>query len=156
MEQGDGGWPQNYRGNTTTPHTLCRISLSFPKRQRNVPRIWDIWIPKYSVSLHHFTRLYILGKEDLFQNGDHLLREEHYGSRSHIISWRIWRNLEEGWQFQQESTNEQNFSTFLSNVVPLRLVIKVDQSEFSNWITVGYFLKESLLHLISRVWKNHN
>jgi hypothetical protein len=109
MEQRDGGRPQSYRYNITTLHTLRRISPSFPERQRIVPRVGDVWIPKFVVSPNHFTRLYILGIEDLFQIGDHLLRVEHYGSRSRVISWRIWRNPEERWQFQQESTNEQNF-----------------------------------------------
>jgi hypothetical protein len=44
----------------------------------------------------------------------------------------MWCNPEEGWQFQQESTNEQNFSTFLFDVVLLRPVAEVDQSKFSN------------------------
>jgi len=70
--------------------------------------------------------------EDLFQIGDHLLRVEHCGSRSRIINWRIWRNPEKGWQFQQKSTDEQSFSIFPSHVVPLRPVAKGDESEFSN------------------------
>jgi len=56
---------------------------------------------------------------------------EHYGARSHIISWRIWGNPEEGWQFQQESIDEQSFSTFPSNVVPFGLVGSGDQFDFS-------------------------
>jgi hypothetical protein len=79
MEQGDGGRPQSYRDNITTFHTLRRISPSFRERQRSVPRIRDIWIPKFVASPNHFTRLYILGVEDLFQIGDHLLRVGHYG-----------------------------------------------------------------------------
>ncbi len=66
MEQGDGGQPQSYKCNITTPHTLRTVSLSFPERQRSVPRIGDIWIPKLTVSLSHFTKLYIHGVEDLF------------------------------------------------------------------------------------------
>jgi pinin len=38
----------------------------------------------------------------------------------------------EGWQFQQESTDEQNFSTFPSDFVPLKPVAEGDQPEFSN------------------------
>jgi hypothetical protein len=132
MEQGDGGQPQSYRGNITTPHTLCKVTPSFLEGQCSVPRIRDIWIPKLAISPTLFTRLYIPNVEDLFQIGDHLFRVEHCGSRSRIISWRIWRNLEEGLQFQQESTNEQSFSTFPSHVVPLRPVAEGDQSEFSN------------------------
>jgi hypothetical protein len=70
--------------------------------------------------------------EDLFQIRDRLLKVEHNGSSFRLISWWIWRNQEEGWQFQQESTNEQSFSTFPSGFVPLRLVVEGDQSEFSN------------------------
>jgi hypothetical protein len=128
------GWgrPQSYRGNMTTLHTLRRVSPSFPERHRSVPRIGNIWIPKFVVLPNHFTILYILGVEDLFKIGDHLLRVEHCGSRSRVISWRIWRNPEERWQFQQESTDEQSFSTFPSNVVPLRPIVEGDQFEFSN------------------------
>jgi hypothetical protein len=97
MEQGDGGRPQSYRGNITTPHTLRKVSPSVLERQHSVPKIKDIWIPKLFASPNHFIKLYIPGVEDLFQNGDHLLRVEHCGSRSRIISWRIWRNPEERW-----------------------------------------------------------
>ncbi len=82
------------------------------------------------MSPNHFVRLYVHGVEDLFQEGDHLLRVEHGGSRSHLMSWRIWRSQEGEWRFQQESTDEQNFSTFASNVSPLTPVIEGVQSEF--------------------------
>jgi hypothetical protein len=86
----------------------------------------DIWIPKLAVSPNHFVRLYIPGVEDLFQSGDCLLKVEHNGSSSRLISWRMWHNQEEAWQFQQESTDEQGFSTFLSDFVPLRPIAKGD------------------------------
>jgi hypothetical protein len=86
MEQKDGGQLQSYIGNITTPHTLRRASLSILERQRNVLRIGDIWIPKLLASPNHFIRLYIPSVEDLFQNGNHLFKVEHYGSRSCFIS----------------------------------------------------------------------
>jgi len=132
MDQGDGCQSQSSRRNTTTPRTLRRVASSFTERQRSVPRIGDIWIPKLAVSPNHCVRLYILGVEDLFQAGDRLLRVEHSGSKSRLISWRMWHNQEEGWQFQQESTDEQSFSTFPSDFVPLRPVAEGDQPEFSN------------------------
>jgi hypothetical protein len=55
---------------------------------------------------------------------------EHGGSRSRLISWRIWRDAGESWQFQQESSDEQIFSTFPSNFLPLRLVAEGEQSTF--------------------------
>jgi len=51
-----------------------------------VPRLGDIWIPKLAASPNHFVRLYIPGVEDLFQVGDRLLRVEHSGSSSRLIS----------------------------------------------------------------------
>ncbi len=69
--------------------------------------------------------------EDLFREGDHLLRVEHNGLKSRLISWRIWRNQEEEWQFQQKSIDEQSFSTAASNVTPLRPVAEGVQSEFT-------------------------
>jgi hypothetical protein len=92
MEQGDGRQPQNYRHNTTTLPILRRVTPLFAKRQRNVPRLGDIWIPKLVVSPNHFVRLYIPGVEDLFQEGDRLFRVEHSESKSRLMSWRIWRN----------------------------------------------------------------
>jgi hypothetical protein len=92
MEQGDGRQPQNYRCNSTTPPILRRVTLLFVERQRSVPRLGDIWVPKLVVSPNHFVKLYIPGVEDLFQVGDRLLRVKHSGSKSRFISWRIWRN----------------------------------------------------------------
>jgi hypothetical protein len=72
----------------------------FAEKQRGVPRLGDIWIPKAVVSPNHFVRFYIPGVEDLFQTGDRLVRVEHAGLRSHLISWRVWRDLKGKWQFQ--------------------------------------------------------
>ncbi len=101
MDQGDGCQSQSSRHNTITPRTLRRVEPSFTERQRSVPRIRDIWIPRLVVSPNHFVRLYIPGVEGLFQAGDRLLRVEHSGSKFRFISWRIWRNQEEGWQFNK-------------------------------------------------------
>jgi hypothetical protein len=42
----------------------------------------------------------------------------------------VWRDPEAKWQFQQESTNEQCFSTFPSNFEPLTPVVEGVQFEF--------------------------
>jgi hypothetical protein len=97
MEQGDGCQSQSYRRSTTTPHTLRRVTPLFAERQRSVPRLGDIWVPKSDVSSNHFTRFYISGVEDLFQVRDHLVRVEHGGSKSRVISWRIWRDSKGKW-----------------------------------------------------------
>jgi hypothetical protein len=59
--------------------------------------------------------------EDLFQTGDRIIRIEHGGSRSRLICWRIWCDVEDSWQFQQESSDEQIFSLISSNFSPLPL-----------------------------------
>jgi len=99
MERGDGCQPQSYRRNTTTPRTLRTVTFLFAERQCSVPRLRDIWVPKSTVSPNHFTKFYIPGVEDLFQIGDHLVKVEHGGLRSRVISWRIWRDSEGKWQF---------------------------------------------------------
>jgi hypothetical protein len=106
MEQTDGCPFHSYRCNTTTSHTLRRVTPIFVERQRSVPRLGDIWIPKSPVSTNHFARFYIPRVEDLFQVGDCIVRVEHAGSRSRLISWRVWRDPKSKWQFQQESTDE--------------------------------------------------
>jgi len=68
------------------------------------------------MSSNHFVRLYIPGVEDLFQEGDRLLRVKHGGSRSRLISWKMWQNKEGELRFQQESMDEQNFTTIPSNI----------------------------------------
>jgi hypothetical protein len=96
-----------------------------------VPRLGDLWIPKSSVSPNHFPRFYIPGVEDLFQVGDRIIRVEHSRSRFRLISWRMWRDSESKWQFQQESTDEQCFSIFPSSFEPLIPVVEGAQSEFN-------------------------
>ncbi len=131
MEQGDRHRPQNYRRNSTTPPILRRVTPFFVERQSSVPRLGDIWVPKLVVSPNHFVKLYIPSVEDLFQVRDRLLRVEHSGSRSRLMSWRIWQNQEGVWQFQQESTDEQNFSIFPSNFAPLIPVAEGVHTEFA-------------------------
>jgi hypothetical protein len=97
MEQMDGSPSHNYRRNTTTPHTLRKVTPIFVERQRSVPRLGDIWIPKSPVSPNHFSRFYICGVEDLFQTGDRVVRIEHAGSRSRLISWKVWCDPEAKW-----------------------------------------------------------
>jgi hypothetical protein len=99
MEQEGGCRPQTYRPTSTSPPTLRRVAPAYAERQRAVPRLGDVWIPKSAVSPNHFVRLYIPGVEDLFQEGDRLLRVEHGGSRSCLISWRIWKDQDGGWRF---------------------------------------------------------
>ncbi|CAK9209042.1 unnamed protein product [Sphagnum troendelagicum] len=70
------------------------------------------------------------GVEDLYQEGDRLLRVEHNGSRSRLISWRLWRNQEGAWRFQHESTDEQKFTTIPSDFEPLKPIHEGSQSEF--------------------------
>jgi hypothetical protein len=89
MEQGGGHRPQTYRPIFTSPPILRRVAPSQAERQRALPRLGDIWIPKSIVSPNHFVQLYIPGVEDLFQEGDRLLRVEHDDSRSRLVSWRI-------------------------------------------------------------------
>jgi hypothetical protein len=97
MEQRDGCQSHSYRHNITTLRTLHRVTLMFVERQRGVSRLGDIWIPKVAVSPNHFARFYIHGVEDMFQTGDRLVRVEHAGSRSRLISWRMWCDLEGKW-----------------------------------------------------------
>ncbi len=130
MEQGGGHQPQTCRPTFTSPPTLRRVALAYAERQCVVPRLGDIWIPKSVVSPNHFVRLYIPGVEDLFQEGDRLLRVEHGGSRSHVIGWRLWRSNEGELRFQQESMDEQNFTTIPSNIAPLESIAEGVQSEF--------------------------
>jgi hypothetical protein len=119
METEGGPQSRTLRGNTITPPTLRRVAPLFPERQCNVLRLGDIWIPKSTPLANHFPRLYIPGVEDLFQVGDRIIRVEHGGTRSRMISWRIWQGVGAQWQFQQESTDEQNFSLIPSTFIPL-------------------------------------
>ncbi len=76
MEQGGGHRPQNYRPIFTSPPILRRVAPSHAEKQRALPKLGDIWIPKSTVPPNHFVRLYIPDVEDLFQEGDRLLRAD--------------------------------------------------------------------------------
>jgi hypothetical protein len=130
MEQGPGFTPQNYKRTSTTLPTLRKVALAFSKRQSAIPRLGDIWVPKSEISPNHFVRLFIPGIEDLFQAGDRLIRVEHSGFRSRLISWRIWQTQEGEWKFQQESTDEQKFAIVPAVFVPLRPIHEGVQAEF--------------------------
>ncbi len=110
--------------------TLRSVDPEIAKRQSSVPRVGDLWIPSSEVSPNHFVRLYVPGVEDLFAEGDRLVRIKHSGCRFRIISWRIWRKKTGRWRFQLQSSDEQRFSTFPSNFEPLSPVHEGTQSEF--------------------------
>ncbi|CAK9229410.1 unnamed protein product [Sphagnum troendelagicum] len=130
MEQGGGYRPPSFRPAFTSPPTLRRVVPELAERQASIPRLGDIWIPKSVISPNHFVRLYIPGVEDLYQEGDRLLRVEHSESRSHLISWRIWRSQEGGWRFQHECTNEQKFNTVPSIFKHVKPIHEGVKSEF--------------------------
>jgi hypothetical protein len=106
------------------------VDPAYSARQSALPRLEDIWIPKSAASLNHFVRLFIPGIEDLFQAGDRLLWVEHSGSRSRLISWRIWQSQDGEWRFQQESTDEQKFTIVPSVYPPLKPIHEGVQVEF--------------------------
>jgi hypothetical protein len=106
------------------------VDYAFSERQQTLPRLGDIWIPKSTISPNHFVRLFIPSIKDLFQAGDRLLRVKHSGSRSRLISWRIWRNKEGELKFQQESTDEQKFANVPAIFLPLKPIHEGVQAEF--------------------------
>jgi len=130
METGDGHAPQSFSPISISLPTLRRVNPEFAERQSNIPRVGDVWIPRFEISPNHFIKLYVPGVEDLFAEGDRLVRIEHSGSQSRIISWGIWRNRARGWRFQQMLSDEQRFSTFPSNFEPLSPVHEGVQLEF--------------------------
>jgi hypothetical protein len=107
METGGGHAPQSFSPVSISLPTLRRVNPEFAERQSSIPRVGDVWIPRSEISPNHFIRLYVPDVEDLFAEGDCLVRIEHNGSQSRIISWGIWRNRAERWRFQQMSLDEQ-------------------------------------------------
>ncbi len=69
---------------------------------------------------------------------------EHSGSRSRLISSRIWRTQEGEWKFQQESTDEQKYSTDPAVIPPLKLIYEGVQAEFDGWFEQQSFLIQEL------------
>jgi len=86
MEPEDGLAPQSSSPVSISLPTLRRVNPECVEKQSSVPRLGDVWVPRSEVSPNHFIRLYVLGVEELFAEGDRLVRIEHSGSRSHIIS----------------------------------------------------------------------
>jgi hypothetical protein len=68
--------------------------------------------------------------EDLFQARDRILRVEHIGMKSHMLTWMIWQTLRGGLQYQMEASNGQFFSLLPSNFIPLGLIMESDELNF--------------------------
>jgi hypothetical protein len=128
----DGSQPPECSTNISSRRTLCRVTPSSAEEVHSRPRVGDIWVPISMPTANHFPRIYIPGVEDLFQTGNRVLRIEHGGSRSRLICWRIWRDAGSSWQFQLESSDEQDFSLIPSvfSAVPLRPVYEGEQATF--------------------------
>jgi len=90
MESEDGLAPQSSSLVSILHPTLRKVNPECAERQSSIPRVGDVRIPRSEVSPDHFIRLYIPGVEDLFAEGDRLVRIEHSGFRSRIIIWGIW------------------------------------------------------------------
>jgi hypothetical protein len=129
MEHEDWFQVQVFRDNITLPPTLHRVSTHRSERQRQVPQICDIWIPFCHVSPNHFNIFFIPRVEDLFQIGDRVLKVNS-GTKSRLISWRMFDDVNFGIRWQIDSTNEQSFTLLPSDVVILNLVQEGEQSNF--------------------------
>jgi hypothetical protein len=99
MEMEGGHSPQSFSPFSISLPTLRRVNPKLAERQSSIPRVGNVWIPRSEISPNHFIRLYVPGVEDLFVEGDRLVRIEHSGSQSRVISWGIWRNRAGGWRF---------------------------------------------------------
>jgi hypothetical protein len=97
METEDGHSSQSSSPVSISLPTLRKVNPEFAERQSSIPRVGDVWIPRSEISPNHFIRLYVPGVEDLFAEGDRLVRIEHSGHQSRVISWGVWRNRAEGW-----------------------------------------------------------
>jgi hypothetical protein len=82
MEHEDGSQAQDSRDNIILPPTLCRVSMHYSERQRQMPRLSDVWIPFSTISPNHFIKFFNLGVEDLFMAGDRILGVENSRMRS--------------------------------------------------------------------------
>ncbi len=110
MEQEDGFQAQDFKDNIILPPTLCGVSTHKSERQRQVPRIGDVWIPFSPNSVNHFSKFFISGIKDLFWIGDWILKVENSKARSRLISWRAFDDDHFGIQCQMDFTDEQTFT----------------------------------------------
>lgn len=130
MEQEDGHQLQDFKYSTTSPPTLCRVSIYKLKRQRQVPRIDDIWISISPISPNHISRFFIPSIKILFQARDRVLKVESSGSRFCMISWKACTVNNLGVHQQMDFTNEHNFTLLLTNFVILNPILEGEQLDF--------------------------
>jgi hypothetical protein len=78
----------NLEGNMTSFPTLRKVSTYRLEKQGQVPRLGDIWIHVFPISLNHFVRIYLLRVEDLLCVGDRILRGKNIGLKVHLMSWK--------------------------------------------------------------------
>ncbi len=133
MEQDDGFQMQDSKHNIILPPTLCKVSTHRSKRQRQVLRLGDVWIPFSLISLSHFNRFFIPGVEDLFRARNWILRVENSRVRSWLISWRAFDDLNIQIWWKMDFADEQTFTLLLFDVVILDPILEGKESSFLSW-----------------------
>lgn len=133
MEKEDGFQAQDSNDNITLPPSLCRVTTHYSKRQRQVSRLCDMWIPFFPISPNHFIINFIPGVEDLFLFGDWILRVENSGLRSWLVSWRPINDEHFGIWWQMDSADEYIFIFLPFEVVILDSVVEGRQTNFNYW-----------------------
>ncbi|CAK9236774.1 unnamed protein product [Sphagnum troendelagicum] len=135
------------RTSSSSPPILRRVAPDRAERQASVPRLGDVWVPKSAVSSNHFSRFYIPGVEDLYQEGDRVLRVQHSGSRSRLISWRIWKHQDGGVAAFLEMTSPQGLDDLFWGRE------YEDVNDWAEWLTMAAEVRDLTLDKLFKIAK---
>jgi hypothetical protein len=66
------------------PFTFFHLEIEKPP-----PYVGDIWVPTLLIDSNRFLKFFILGMEKWFQFGYRLIKVEHVGVTSRLLSWML-------------------------------------------------------------------
>ncbi len=76
------------------------------------PYAGDIWVPILPISLDRCVKIFILRMENWFQPRDRLVRVEHAGVISKLVSWLLKINKDGSHQWIEESVNHVDLCVY--------------------------------------------
>ncbi len=62
---------------------------------KHTPQLRDIWILGFTNTEQHYVKFYMPRMDDMFRDGNKMIRVEHYGTISKMLSWSL--DLENKW-----------------------------------------------------------
>jgi hypothetical protein len=68
---------------------LFNFEIPNPTNGKPIPKLRDIWIPRSLEIDQHYVRFYLLGMGNMYKIRDKMVKVEHFGTISRMLSWSL-------------------------------------------------------------------